>query len=154
MPVCPIFCPASFSPLSLHLQCHSGWPIRHQELHQEMEWGTTFSGSLFQLSLHPWLHCTKELHKLLVITHLWFALCTCLLHMTKTSSNPWSSEGYGVLVCRELVTSKCMHSLYWISFLSETWGAARSTFSTNWVLTRSTFYLNWVLKHSEYMMDF
>ncbi len=78
-----------------------------------------------------------------------FVVCIVHIHITcdkdqfqsKTYSQ-WSSEGYWVLVCRELVTSKYMHSLYWIWFLSETWGATRSTFSTNWVL-----------KHSEYMMD-
>ncbi len=89
MLICPIFCPASFSPLSLHLQCHSGWQIRHQELQQEMQVrSNAFWFIIPNFSLHPLLHCTKELHKLLVMTHLWFALCTFLLHMTKTSSNP------------------------------------------------------------------
>jgi hypothetical protein len=107
-----------------------------------MEWGTTLSGSLLQTFTAPF----ASLHQGVAQVACYDSTVICIVHIlitfdkdqfqSKTYSQQ-SSEGYWVLVCRELATSKCMHSLYRIWFLSETWGATRSTFSMNRVLTRS-----------------
>lgn len=106
-----------------------------------MEWGPTLSGSLLQTFTAPF----ASLHQIAQVA-CYDSTVVCIVHIlitfdkdqfqSKTYSQQ-SSEGYWVLVCRELATSKCMHSLYRIWFLSETWGVTRSTFSMNRVLTRS-----------------
>jgi hypothetical protein len=89
---------------------------------QEMEWGTTLSGSLFQTFTAPF----ASLHQGVAQVACYDSSVVCIVHIlitydkdqfqSKTYSQQ-SSEGYWVLICRELATSK-VHAFILLNLVS------------------------------------